>query len=262
MNYKTVSFKNIDIAYTEQGKGSALIMLHGFLENAAMWQKITKDFSKRFRIIAIDLLGHGKTGCLGYMHSMEDMADAVFAVISELKLRKVTLVGHSMGGYVSLAFAELYPDRVKSMILINSTARPDNKERIENRNRAIELIKQNSAAFVNMAINNLFSDEIRPFIQSEIKHTKQEALKTPVQGIIAALEGMKIRIDREVILHFAPYPIALILGNSDPVMPYIETAEQIQNTETILFTLKGGHMLHIEAPQELSDSIQNFLKRI
>lgn len=262
MNYKTIPYKNIEINYTEQGKGSALIMLHGFLENAAMWQKTANDFSKKFRIIAIDLLGHGKTGCLGYMHSMEDMADAVFAVVSELKLRKVTLIGHSMGGYVSLAFAELYPDKIKSIVLINSTARPDSKERIENRNRAIELIKQNSTMFVNMAINNLFSDEIRPFIQSEIEHTKQEALQTPVQGIIAALEGMKIRIDREVILHFSPYPIALILGTSDPVMPYTETAEQIQNTTVELFSLKGGHMLHIEAPQKLSDSIQNFLKRV
>jgi pimeloyl-ACP methyl ester carboxylesterase len=81
-------------------------------------------------VITIDLLGHGETECLGYIHSMEDNADAVHAVLAELRIRKAILVGHSMGGYVALAFAELYPENVKALLL-NSTARADSGTKIK-----------------------------------------------------------------------------------------------------------------------------------
>ncbi|MBB1151019.1 MULTISPECIES: alpha/beta hydrolase [unclassified Myroides] len=251
MIQKSLIYKNIPINYYDSGKGNALIFLHGFLENAKMWTDYMDHFSAKYRVISLDLLGHGETGCLGYIHTMEDMADAVHAVVSQLKLKKVTLIGHSMGGYVSLAFAELYPDMVKNMVLINSTARADSPERVENRNRAIDLIKRNAPVFINMAINNLFSDSIRPLHQKAIDHTREEALKTPTQGVIAALEGMKTRIDREVLLHFAPYSIAFVLGKDDPVMPYEETREQVNGTNASITTLAGGHMLHIEQKEAL-----------
>lgn len=251
MIQKSLIYKNIPVNYYDSGKGSTLIFLHGFLENAKMWMDYMDHFSSKYRVISLDLLGHGETGCLGYIHSMEDMADAVFAVVTQLKLKKVTLIGHSMGGYVSLAFAELYPDLVKNIVLINSTARADSPERVENRNRAIELIKKNAPLFINMAINNLFADHVRPLHQAAIDHAREEALKTPTQGVIAALEGMKTRIDREVLLHFAPYAISFILGQQDPVMPYEETREQVMGTNATVATLQGGHMLHIEQKEAL-----------
>lgn len=257
---KSLRYKNIQINYYEEGKGHAVIFLHGFLENAKMWTAYMKHFSNKYRVISIDLLGHGDTGCLGYVHSMEDMADAVHAVITHLKLKRITLIGHSMGGYVSLAFAELYPDYVKNLILVNSTARADSAERVQNRNRAIELIKKNAPMFITMAINNLFADRIRPLHEQEINYTREEALKTSTQGVIAALEGMKTRIDREVLLHFAPYSIAFILGKDDPVMPYQETADQTVATKTRLITLDGGHMLHIEQKEELKQQLSDVLK--
>jgi len=257
---KSLLYKNIQINYYDSGKGNTLIFLHGFLENATMWRDYTTYFSTKHRVISIDLLGHGDTGCIGYIHSMEDMADAVHAVIAHLKLKRVTLIGHSMGGYVSLAFAELYPDYVKNIILINSTARADSPERVQNRDRAIELIKKNAPMFITMAINNLFADAIRPLHEAEISHTREEALKTSTQGVIAALEGMKTRIDREVLLHFAPYPIALILGQDDPVMPYQDTLDQTLGTKVKVTTLKGGHMLHIEQKEELMQKLNELVK--
>ena len=259
MIQKSLIYKNININYYDSGEGSTLIFLHGFLENAKMWTEYMDYFSDKHRIISIDLLGHGETGCLGYIHSMEDMADAVYALATHLKLRKVTIVGHSMGGYVSLAFAELYPDMVKSIILVNSTARPDSPERKQNRDRAIELIKKNAALFINMAINNLFADHLRPTFQPAIDHAREEALKTPTQGVIAALEGMKTRIDREVLLHFAPYKISFILGKEDPVMPYRETLDQTAGTENQVITLEGGHMLHIEQKEALKHHLSELI---
>lgn len=260
MYYKYINYKNTKIHYYEKGKGSTLIFLHGFLENLNMWQPYFEFFSQKHRVIAIDLLGHGNSECMGYIHTMEDMADAVFALISELKLRKITLLGHSMGGYVSLAFAELYPDHVKGLALIASTSRADSSERKINRDRAIELIKKNRTTFINIAISNLFGEEERTTYLKEIESTKSEALKMPIRGIIAALEGMKIRADREVILHFAPYPITLITGKKDSVIPYEENITQIEDTQVKLITLPGDHMLHIENTEELKDAIIYFIK--
>jgi len=254
--------KNIRISYTDSGKGTALVLLHGFLENSTMWDYFMADFCKKYRIITIDLLGHGNTEPLGYVHSMEDNADVVHAVLSELKIRKVVLVGHSMGGYVALAFAELYADNVKGIVLLNSTSRADSDERKTNRDRAIKAVKQNYTNFVRLSIANLFSENNRERLAQEIENVKIEALKTPLQGIVASLEGMKIRKDREVILHFAQYPMLLVLGKNDPVLNYEESVEQIEGTAVKLLTFPDGHMSLIENREELKQSLLAFFKSI
>ncbi|WP_395045187.1 alpha/beta fold hydrolase [Flavobacterium sp.] len=259
---KTLLYKNTKISYTEQGKGTAVVLLHGFLENKEMWDAFVPEFLKKNRVITIDLLGHGKTECLGYVHSMEDQAEMVYVVLSELKIRKVVLIGHSMGGYVGLAFAELYPENVKGIVLLNSTSRADSEDRKTNRDRAIKAVKQNYTAFVRMSIANLFSEKNRTILLNEIENVKTEALKTPLQGIVASLEGMKIRKDREVILHFASYPILLILGKEDPVLIYDENVTQIENTAIKLHTLYDGHMSHIENRDELLLVLSDFLKKL
>ena len=119
---KTILHKNTKISYSDIGKGTALVLLHGFLENSTMWDFYIEAFAKKHRVITIDLLGHGQTECLGYIHTMEDMADAVHAVLHELHIKKAFFTGHSMGGYVALAFAELYADIVKGIVLLNSTS--------------------------------------------------------------------------------------------------------------------------------------------
>ena len=257
---KTTHFKNTKISYTDQGKGNAVILLHGFLENITMWKYLAPVITQKNRVICIDLLGHGQTDCLGYIHSMEDMADAVHHVISELKIRKAILVGHSMGGYVALAFAELYPEMMKGLVLLNSTSRADSDERITNRTRAIKAVKQNYVAAVRMSISNLFSEENREKLIAQIEWVREEALQTPLQGIIAAQEGMKLRKDREVILHFATYPILLILGKKDPVLNYEENVGQINGTDVKLVTFNDGHMSHLENQAELEKVIVGFLK--
>ena len=257
---KTTHFKNTKISYTDQGKGNAVILLHGFLENSTMWKYLAPVLTQKNRVICIDLLGHGQTDCLGYIHSMEDMADAVHHVISELKIRKAILVGHSMGGYVALAFAELYPEMMKGLVLLNSTSRADSEERITNRTRAVKAVKQNYVTAVRMSISNLFSEENREKLIAQIEWVREEALQTPLQGIIAAQEGMKLRKDREVILHFATYPILLILGKKDPVLNYEENVGQINGTDVKLVTFNDGHMSHLENQAELEKVIVGFLK--
>ena len=259
---KTLHFKNTSISYTDQGKGTAVVLLHGFLENKKMWNAFIPEWSKKFRIITIDLLGHGETECMGYVHSMENNADAVHEVLSELRLRKAIIVGHSMGGYVALAFAELYPDVVKGLVLLNSTSRADSDERKTNRDRAIKAVKQSFQNFISLSISNLFSEENRERLSEAIDSVKQEALKTPLQGIVASLEGMKIRIDREVLLHLTPYPKLLVLGKKDPVLNYEETKEQIVDTQVQLLSFPDGHMSHIENQKALQEELLQFFKSV
>lgn len=253
-------YKNIQVSFSDTGKGTAVVLLHGFLENSTMWKALTPALARKYRVVSIDLLGHGGTDCLGYVHGMEDNADLVHAVLAELKIRKAVFVGHSMGGYVALAFAELYPDMVKGIALINSTSRADSEERRVNRDRAIVAVKQNHANFVRMSISNLFSADNRVRLAEVIEEVKQEALTTPLQGIVASLEGMKIRKDREVLLHFAPYPILLVLGEKDEVLKYDENRSQIEGTDVRLVTFPDGHMSHIENREELENTLLDFLK--
>ena len=227
-----------------------------------MWDFYIPEFAKKNRIITIDLLGHGETECLSYVQTMEDNADAVHAVLSELRIRKAIFVGHSMGGYVALAFAELYPDTIKGLVLLNSTARADSEERKTNRDRAIKAVKQSFVNFISLSIANLFNENNRERLLSVIESVKKEALKTPLQGIVASLEGMKIRQDREVLLHLAPFPKLLILGEKDPVLNYEETKEQIEGTAMKLVTFPDGHMSHIENQDELLNVLLAFFKSI
>lgn len=260
-NLETILYKNSAIAYSINGSGDPIVLLHGFLENSSMWNFYIHDFSKRHQVITIDLLGHGQTESIGYMHTMEDMADAVHAVLYCLKIKKATFIGHSMGGYVSLAFAELYPDMVKGIVLLNSTSKEDSQERKLNRMRAIKAVKQDYSTFIRMSIANLFSEENRTKLTNEIEAVKLQALKTPLQGIISALEGMKVRKDREFILHTATFPILLILGKKDPVLNYEDNITQIEGTSTQLITLPDGHMSHIENKNVLSDILTDFIQK-
>jgi len=259
---KQIGYKNTAISYSDTGKGTAVVLLHGFLENQTMWKDLTLILSNKNRVITIDLLGHGATECLGYVHSMEDNAEIVKAVLSHLRIRKAIFVGHSMGGYVALAFAELYPASIKGLVLLNSTSKEDNVERKHNRDRAIKAVKQNYVNFVRLSITNLFSKNNRERLEKKIESVKSEALKTPLQGIVASLEGMKIRKDREFILHEREFPKLLILGKKDPVLNYEDNLKQIENTNTELITFPDGHMSHIENREELGTVLLEFIKRI
>ncbi len=259
---KQIFFKNTAISFSDIGKGTVVVLLHGFLENKKMWKDLVPSLAEKNRVISIDLLGHGETDCLGYIHSMEENAEIVNAILSHLRIRKAIFIGHSMGGYVALAFAELHLNRVKGLILLNSTALEDSVERKINRDRAIKAVKQNHINFVRMSIANLFSENNRDRLKNEIENVKLEGLKTPLQGIIASLEGMKIRKDRQFILKETDFPKLLILGEKDGVLLYKDNASQIEATNTELISFPDGHMSHIENKEELEKVIASFLRKI
>ena len=252
--------KNTNIHFTSIGKGNTVVLLHGFLENSSMWQEVAQELSKKNRIICIDLLGHGQTENLGYIHSMEDQALMVKAVLNHFKLRKYVVVGHSMGGYVALAFAKLFPSAIKGLCLMNSTALPDSEERKLNRDRAIKAVKQNPKTLIRLAIPLLFYKKNREVYFKEIEQITQEALQLSPQGIIAALEGMKIRKNQTSIYKTASFPIQMIIGKQDPALDYDSLISQTKNTKVKVIEFPDGHMSHIENKNELIESLTSFIK--
>lgn len=261
LNPKIISYKNIVVSLTDSGKGDAVVFLHGFLENKAMWEQIAPSFENH-RVITIDLLGHGHTDPIGYVQTMEDNADLVAAVLDELKIKKAILVGHSMGGYVALALAEKRPEMVRGIALLNSTAFADSDERKANRGRAIKTVKENYANFVRMSISNLFSAENRERLKPQIEAVKEQALRTPLQGIIASLEGMKIRKDREFIMAEGKIPFLLALGKKDEVLNYEDNSKLVKHPTTELVSFPDGHMSTIENTAEVISALSDFFNTV
>jgi pimeloyl-ACP methyl ester carboxylesterase len=256
-------YKHLNIHFTDQGKGPAVVLLHGFLENLNMWDDFVVELKSRFRVVCIDLLGHGLTPSFGYIHTMEDMGHAVKAVLDHLRLRKYALIGHSMGGYVGLAFAEFYPDNLRLLSLFYSTAAADSEEQKANRLRAIEAVKHNEKTFVRTTIPSLFRPKSRKLYKNKIDWVKEEALKMTPQGIIAALEGMRERQEREALLHFGPYPIMVVSGKHDPRIPLEKMKDQMAapNVKFKLVT-ENGHMGHIEDRDACLVFFQEVLKQV
>ncbi len=256
-----LTYKGIKINYNVAGRGHPVVFLHGFLENSMMWKETIPFFSKQYRCISIDLLGHGDTECLGYIHTMEDMAQVVKAVLEDLEITKAMLVGHSMGGYVALALLDLFQDLVSGLTLLNSTSFPDSEERKRNRTRAIDIVKQNPNAYTSMAIANLFAEKNRLKFSKEIEAIKKEASKTSLQGIISALEGMKIRKDRTSILSSFKGPKIIFSGKEDPVLAHAQNVLEAEQYKTPLTSFDGGHMTYVENKEEFLLALQNFLSK-
>lgn len=251
--------KGARIFYEVEGTGNAIVLIHGFLENSTMWKSIIPSLSERNKVISIDLLGHGKSDCLGYVHSMELFSETVEAVLKHLKIRKYTLIGHSLGGYVALAFADKNPAKVKGLCLLNSTSNEDSEERKDIRTRANKMVQTNFESMVKISISNLFYQENVALFTSEIEILKKEALTTSLQGYMAAQEGMKMRQNRNHVLTNSHFKKLLIIGEKDPVLEAKVSIEEAKKTNTDFVVFSGGHMSYIENKLELINTLKRFI---
>jgi len=251
-------YKNASFHYFDQGNGPVLLLLHGFLEDLSMWDDIVNSFKQTHRVIRLDLLGHGKTENIGYIHTMEAQAQLIHFLLDHLDISQCSIVGHSMGGYIALAFTELFPEMVQGICLMNSTALADTEEKKHNRDRGIKAVKQNHKIFIRLAIPNLFSEENRSVFTSEIKSITQSALKMSQQGIIAALEGMKVRKDQSHLLGKKEFSILMIIGRKDPALDYNSLIDQVNKYALNHVIFDDGHMSHIENISALKIAIHNW----
>jgi pimeloyl-ACP methyl ester carboxylesterase len=195
---------------------------------------------------------------------MELMAEAVNAVLKELNIGNCLMVGHSMGGYVALAFTGKYQKKVKGLTLFHSQAAADTPEAQTNRDRTIRLVGQDKKGFIQNFIPGLFDTRDVGQYGKEISHLKAVANSMPKEAIIAALEGMKVRPDRTHILAQVRVPVQFIIGKNDPRIPLELVIPQtlLPSHSEVVILDEVGHMGFIESRQETFEAVRHFALKV
>jgi len=259
-----IEFEEHKINYSAKGEGKTIVLLHGFLETLEMWDGFVEGLSGDFRVICIDLPGHGKSPVYKGTLSMEIMAGWVKTVLDHLQVKSCIMIGHSMGGYVTLEFAKLYPEMLSAFGLFHSHASADTEEAKENRRRTINIVKLNKAGFINQFIPDLFAEENVEKFDAEITRLQEIASKTPAKGIIAALEAMRDRSGKIELLLNTAVPVLFIAGKEDlriPVQNVMAQAILPQHAEVLILG-KVGHMGFLEAKNKTLEMIRCFAKKV
>ncbi len=247
--------------YTTSGNGKEhLVLLHGFLENTNIWDDLEKHLSKNFTVVKIDLPGHGQSKSIAEIHTMELMADKVKEVIDHLQLKNIHLLGHSMGGYTNLAFAEKHPEYLKTLTLFFSTFLDDDAEKKEQRAKSFRIIKDAFGHYVNAGIPNLFNPNELDLMEGKIKLAKQIAMSTDNLGALACVKGMIERPNRKSVLEQFTGKILVISGNHDHAVNYSKTLKQLPDKTNIKsYVLDCGHCGHWERPSICAEIINTEL---
>lgn len=260
----TVNFKGKAINFECRGQGRVVVLLHGFLGALQIWNHFSEELAKNYRVIAVDLPGHGQSEVLEEVHTMELMAESVKAVLDELSITECVIIGHSMGGYVALAFAKFSPEMVKGIGLFHSQASADTEEVKENRRRTVNIVKMNRGGFISQFIPDLFAEASVSLFQGEIEQLKNMALKTSAEGIIAAIEGMKQRTGKLDLLMKSKIPFLFIAGKKDTRIPVqnIMAQAMLPELSEVLILANVGHMGFVEAKAQTLNMIKGFLMQV
>ena len=254
------------VMYADNGKGNPIVLLHGYLESQEIWYSFAEKLIKAGqRVITLDLPGHGMSATVGEEHTMEHMAGTVNAVLVEQKIEKCMVVGHSMGGYVALAFAKAFPDKVAGLCLFHSTPNPDSDEKRTNRDREIELIKTGKKELiVKTAIPNAFAKDSLKRCADMVEEATIIAMETENEGIVACLNGMKNRPDSNDFLKAFTQPVLMIFGAKDNYITP-ETASTLKENFSIHKTIileNSGHMGFVEEEKRSVEIISEFAEQI
>ena len=261
----TVEYHDTFIRYADLGKGEPVVLLHGYLESLEIWDGFADELSADYRVICVDLPGHGRSGVYSSIDSMAIMADAVKQVLDFLGIGRAVIIGHSMGGYAALAFEDFYPEVTIGFGLFHSHALADPEDKKADRDREIALVKAGKKQqLINVNIPNAFATDNHEKFAEQIEWARQIALATPDQGIILALEGMKARPDRRDVLKISTDPLLVIAGKKDNYIPF-EVYEQhfslAPETDVVILE-NSGHMGFIEEKEKTLEGVRRFLKKI
>ncbi len=247
--------------FERKGNGKeTLVLLHGFMENISIWDDMESHLSEKFSLLKIDLPGHGQSEILAEVQTMELMAEAVKEVLDDQNLEKIHLLGHSMGGYISLGFAEKYPKYLKSLTLFFSTYFPDDAEKKEQRIKSYRIIKDAYSHYVRAGVPNLFNPNERDILEGKIETALEVALSTNNLGALASVKGMVERTDKKHVLENLDAKILVIAGKHDNA---VKTELMIKNlpdkTNIKSYILDCGHNGHWEKPSICAEIINTEL---
>lgn len=252
---------NTNIAYTDQGHGKPVIFIHGFCETKEMWEKYIQTFSPYYRIICPDLPGFGETPWYEEEITLEETARMLREWIIELNLERPVVIGHSLGGYVSLALAEIMGSELGGLGLFHSTAFADDEEKIGVRNRTITFVKKHGVkVFVESFVPPLFTEAHRDSMKETIKQVTELAKRTTFEGLVSFTKAMRDRKDRMDILRDFKGKKLLIAGVLDGAVK-IEASRKHQKHVDYYHELPdAGHMGMFEQEEVTLEIVKEFLE--
>lgn len=259
---KIIDYQGIPVRYTIKGKGPALLFLHGYLESLEIWGGFTDRFSGTHTVICMDTPGHGRSGIIGPVHEMSDMARVAGAVLDAEEISEAVIFGHSMGGYITLEFAKIFPGKTRGYCLFHSTCFADNEEKKKNRDREISLVMcGKKMQIIHTNIPKAFADQNIERLNAETKRAKTIASGCPDEGIIALLQGMKRRADHSALLAKNDPPALVVYGKLDNYIgePVFKKMTALSPSASFLVLEKSGHLGFIEEPDCAFSGIMSFL---
>ena len=257
------SYRGGEINYSDAGKGKTIVLLHGYLESSQVWNGFGVRLSEFFRVISVDLPGHGLSSVYGEVHTMEFMAEAVKEIIDSLNIKKVFLAGHSLGGYVTLAFLELFPDNLSGYCLFHSQPFADPPAVIEKRQRETALVKAGKKDLMYPDnISRMFAPPNLEIFASALEKSKNIASLLPGEGIIAMLNGMIIRPSRLDFMEEGRVPCLWILGSMDSYIPcdFIQSKVNLPPNAKLVVLENSGHLGFVEEEDKSVAVLTEFVK--
>ncbi len=261
---KQIYKNNLILSYKDEGSENekVIVLIHGFLETSETWADFSKELAKNHRIISLDLPGHGSSSLYPPPYSMCQNADSIIDILDHEKIKKAFIIGHSMGGYVAMAFAENYPEKMFGFCLFHSTPFADNDAKTKSRDQAIRRIENGEKDDICKTHSKaVFADGNLNIFTKEIKKGEQIAKEISNESAIASILTMKARFDRSEVLEKIKVPFLYILGKKDKFIPYkiYKTMNLPENCKVSILE-NSGHMGFIEEKEKSLKIINNFLK--
>ena len=252
-----------EIFYSVTGTGEPVLLIHGFGEDGTIWDLVIKDLTREFRFVIPDLPGSGKSIMKKGDWSMEGFANGIKTVMDQEEIIKAPVIGHSMGGYITLAFAEKFEDRLTGLGLFHSSAFADNDEKIATRKKGIQFIEEHGAVkFLEQSIPNLFSKDFKTRNPVIVKELIDRYTNFGADALVHYYHAMMQRPDRTHILKNYPGPVLFILGEHDTAIPLADGLRQchMPRLSYIHILKNSGHLGMIEETDKCREILQKFLK--
>lgn len=265
MTDTTFNYRDGKIHYTDSGKGKVIVLLHGYLETSEVWGGFAGKLAEKYRVIIPDLPGHGRSDVFGEIHTMELMAEIIEELLNDLKIEKVFLTGHSLGGYVALAFVEQFPERLSGYCLFHSHPLPDSPETFTKRRQEINLVKAGQKDLIYPEnVTKMFATSNLEKNKTSLERSKEIASTIPVEGIIAILKGMMVRPSRLGIMEKGGVPCLWILGAMDNYINCEEIQKKVRLPGNAVFVIlkNSGHMGFVEEEGLSLKAIDTFLVKL
>lgn len=262
MEEHVLTEKDISIFYRTTGTGMPVILVHGFAEDGGIWDGMVPALEKQYRLIIPDLVGSGRSTGNVEGTTMESLADHLQLIVEKENLQNFAIIGHSMGGYVTLAYAEKYPEKPGRFGLFHSTAFEDSAEKKIAREKNIAFIsKYGSAKYQEQAIPNLFSEESKKKVPEKVSAMIERYSNFSPAALVAYTKAMKDRPDRIHVLKNFKKAVLFIMGENDTAVPIGQGLKQcsIPELSYIYIAAHSGHLGMLEEPDFCLKAVQDFL---